>query len=197
MVAGSLRAGVLALQGDVAEHRRALAACGAAPLEVRTREDLEAVDALVIPGGESTTMLKLIDRYELRDPLVKRIEAGMPTFGICAGAILLASRTSDGEPPLGVLDLTVHRNAYGRQRESFEAEVDMAGVGVVPAVFIRAPVFEEPGPGLEVLATWAGCPVAVRSGNVLAIAFHPELAGTLALHRYFLEDVAARSEGVA
>jgi 5'-phosphate synthase pdxT subunit len=189
------------LQGDVAEHRRALEACGAEPLEVRTSADLEAVDALVIPGGESTTILKLIDRYELRDPLVKRIEAGLPVFGTCAGAIVLAARTSDGEPPLGVLDIGVLRNAYGRQRESFEAEVDVAGVGLVRAVFIRAPVFVEVGPGVEVLATFDGRPVAVRSGNLLAIAFHPELirpleggpgelTGTLGLHRYFLEEIA-------
>jgi len=187
---GPVRAGVLALQGDFAEHRRALEACGASSVEVRTLEDLEGVDALVIPGGESTTMLKLIDRYDLRDPLLKRIEAGMPVFGTCAGAIVLAAWTSDGEPPLGVLDIGVRRNAYGRQRESFEAEVEVAGVGVVPAVFIRAPVFEAPGPGVEVLGTWAEHPVAVRSGNLLAIAFHPELAGTLSMHRYFLEELA-------
>ena len=185
-----MRSGVLALQGDVEEHRRALEACGADASEVRTAADLESIDALVIPGGESTTILKLIDRYELRESLVKHIEAGLPVFGTCAGAIVLASRSSDGERPLGVLDVAVRRNAYGRQRESFEAEVEVAGVGTVPAVFIRAPVFEDPGEGVEVLGMWAGRPVAVRSGGVLAIAFHPELAGTLAMHRFFLEEVA-------
>ena len=185
-----MRPGVLALQGDFAEHRRALEACGTDPIEVRTAADLEHVDALIMPGGESTTMLKLVDRYELREPLVKHIEAGMAVFGTCAGAIVLASKASDGEPPLGVLDIAVRRNAYGRQRESFEAEIDVTGVGIVPAVFIRAPVFEDPGEGVEVLATWAGRPVAVRSGRLLAIAFHPELAGTLALHRFFLEEMA-------
>jgi 5'-phosphate synthase pdxT subunit len=185
-----VRPGVLALQGDFAEHRRALEACGVDAAEVRSAADLERVDALVIPGGESTTILKLIDRYELREPLVKHIEAGLPVFGTCAGAIVLASKASDGEPPLGVLDVAVRRNAYGRQRESFEAEIEVAGVGTVPAVFIRAPVFEDPGDGVEVLARWADRPVAVRSGGLLAIAFHPELAGTLAMHRFFLEEVA-------
>ena len=185
-----MRPGVLALQGDFAEHRRALEACGTDASEVRTAADLERIDALIIPGGESTTILKLIDRYELREPLVKHIEAGLPVFGTCAGAIVLASKSSDGELPLGVLDVAVRRNAYGRQRESFEAEVEVAGVGTVPAMFIRAPVFEDPGEALEVLATWDGRPIAVRSGGVLAIAFHPELAGTLAMHRFFLEEVA-------
>jgi 5'-phosphate synthase pdxT subunit len=185
-----VRPGVLALQGDFAEHCRALQACGTDPVEVRTIGDLERIDALIVPGGESTTMLKLIDRYELREPLVKHIEAGMPVFGTCAGAIVLASRASDGEPPLGVLDVTVRRNAFGRQRESFETEVDVAGVGRVSAVFIRAPVFEDPGEEVEVLATWADRPVAVRAGALLAIAFHPELTGTLGMHRFFLEEIA-------
>ena len=184
-----MRTGILALQGDVGEHARALRACGADPVEVRSPSDLEGVDALVIPGGESTTMLKLIDRYELRDPLVKRIEAGLPVLGTCAGAVVLASRTTDGEAPLGVLDLSVRRNAYGSQRESFEAEIEVAGVGPLTAVFIRAPVFEDPGPGVEVLAAWAERPVVVRSGRLLATAFHPELSGTPALHGYFLEEM--------
>jgi len=201
-----MRAGILALQGDVGEHRSALRACGADAVEVRSASDLEGVDALVIPGGESTTMLKLIDRYELRDPLVKRIEAGLPVLGTCAGAIVLASRTTDGDlpvrsarvgvgatgaslRPLGVLDLSVRRNAYGSQRESFEAEIEVAGVGPLTAVFIRAPVFEDPGPGVEVLAAWAERPVVVRSGRLLATAFHPELSGTPALHGYFLEEM--------
>jgi 5'-phosphate synthase pdxT subunit len=192
MSGGRVRAGILALQGDVVEHGRVLRQCGADPVEVRAPSDLEDLDALVIPGGESTTMLKLIDRYELRDPLVKRIEAGLPTLGTCAGAIVLASRTSDGEQPLGVLDLSVRRNAYGSQRDSFEAEVDVAGVGPLTAVFIRAPVFEDPGPGAEVLATWGGRPVVVRSGRLLVTSFHPELSGTPALHRWFLDGAGGR-----
>ena len=194
------RVGVLGLQGDFAEHLRVLTGIGAEAVDVRRPEQLDDIDALIIPGGESTTILKLIDRYELREPLVKHIEAGLPVFGTCAGAIVLASKSSDGEPPLGVLDVAVRRNAYGRQRESFEAEVDVAGVGTVRAMFIRAPVFEDPGEGVDVLATWAGRPVAVRSGGLLAVAFHPELirpregglgelAGTLAMHRFFLEEI--------
>jgi 5'-phosphate synthase pdxT subunit len=189
----SIRAGILALQGDVSEHAAALRHCGATPVEVRRGSDLEAIDALIIPGGESTTMLKLIDRYELREPLVKRIETGLPVFGTCAGAIVLATSTSDGEQPLGVLNLSVLRNAYGSQRESFEADVDVAGVGLLRAVFIRAPVFQRAGPGVEVLATWAGRPVVVRSDRLLASAFHPEIAGTAAMHRFFLEQVASLS----
>jgi len=185
-----VRPGVLSLQGDVAEHLRALAACGCDPLEVRTSDELAAVDALVIPGGESTTILKLLDRYALREPLVRRIRQGLGVLGTCAGAIVLAARSSDGETPLGVLDIAVRRNAYGRQRESFEAEVEVSGAGRVPALFIRAPVFEELGPGVEVLGTLDGHPVAVRSGKLLALAFHPELSGTEAVHRLFVEEIA-------
>lgn len=192
---GTVRAGVLALQGDFAEHLASLAACGAPGVEVRSPADLDGVDALIIPGGESTTILKLIDRYELREPLVKRIEAGMPVFGTCAGAIVLAARTSDGEVPLGLLDLFVRRNAYGRQRESFEAEVQVDGIGTVSGVFIRAPVFEDPGPGVVVLAAWDQRPVAVRSGNILATAFHPELTGSLGMHRYFLDEIGPQPRG--
>ncbi|HLH28312.1 MAG TPA: pyridoxal 5'-phosphate synthase glutaminase subunit PdxT [Acidimicrobiales bacterium] len=181
--------GILALQGDVAEHRRALRACGVEPVDVRSGAELDAVDALVIPGGESTTMLKLIDRYDLREGLVKRIEAGMPVLATCAGAIVLAARVSDGEPPLGVLDLTVIRNAYGSQRESFETEVSVDGVGTVAAAFIRAPAFADPGPGVTVLARWDGRPVAVRAGNIVAVAFHTEITGTTDLHRYFVETI--------
>lgn len=180
--------GILALQGDVAEHCRALRACGVEPREVRTAGELGAVDALVLPGGESTTLLKLIDRYELGEPLVKRVEGGMPVLATCAGAIILATRVSDGEAPLGVLDLTVTRNAYGTQRDSFEADLEIAGIGAVRAAFIRAPVFEATGPGVEVLASWDGRPVVVRSGAILALTFHPEITGTPVLHRYFLDS---------
>jgi 5'-phosphate synthase pdxT subunit len=198
--------GVLALQGGFAEHIAALRRCAAGrpgALDVRgvrTSAELSASDALVIPGGESTTILKLLDRFELREPLVKRIRGGMPVFGTCAGAIVLSSRASDGEPPLGVLDLAVRRNAYGRQCESFEAEVDVRGVGPVRGVFIRAPVFERTGPDVDVLATLGHVeeadgatggerPVLVRAGPLLASAFHPELTDDLRLHRYFLDEV--------
>jgi 5'-phosphate synthase pdxT subunit len=191
--------GVLGLQGGFAEHLAALRRCGIEAVDVRNAGQLEACDALVIPGGESTTMLKLLDRFDLRAPLVERIEQGMPVFGTCAGAIVLSSRASDGEPPLGVLDLGVRRNAYGRQVESFETEVDVRGLGPVRGVFIRAPVFEETGEGVEVLATLAGPaangqgaeerPVLVRAGRLLASAFHPELTDDLRLHRFFLTEV--------
>lgn len=194
---GEPRVGILSLQGDVAEHRRALGACGVVGVEVRTPSDLEAVDALIIPGGESTTMLKLIDRGELRDPLVKRIEGGMPVLGTCAGAIVLAKRVSDGEVPLGVLDLSIIRNAYGSQRDSFETDIDVAGIGPMRAAFIRAPVFQDPGAGVEVLATWGQRPVAVRCGGILALAFHPEITGSAGVHRFFLDTVLGGRGSVA
>lgn len=191
--AAGRRVGVLALQGDFAEHRTALARTGASAYEVRSAEDLEEAEALVIPGGESTTMLKLLERFRLREPLTRRLREGMPAFGTCAGAILLAREASDGEPPLGALDLVVRRNAYGPQRYSFEADLEVRGVGTLRAIFIRAPVFESVGDGAQVLARWEGRPVLVRSGPVLAAAFHPELTGDLRLHRYFLEKVCAGS----
>jgi pyridoxal 5'-phosphate synthase pdxT subunit len=197
------RVGVLGLQGGFAEHIAALRRCGVEAVDVRDAVGLAGSDALVIPGGESTTMLKLLDRFELRAPLVERIEGGMPVFGTCAGAIVLSARSSDGEPPLGVLDLGVRRNAYGRQRESFETEVDVRGLGPVRGVFIRAPVFEDTGPGVEVLATLAANgeaqerPVLVRAGRLLASAFHPELTDDLRLHRYFLRQVCGFEPGAA
>lgn len=185
------RVGVLALQGDFAEHVAAVERLGASAREVRTQEEIEDIDALIIPGGESTTMLKLIDRFGLRDLVTKRIEDGMPVMGTCAGAIVLAREVSDGEPPLGVLDLSVRRNAYGRQKESFETEVEVKALGEkpFPAVFIRAPVFEKAGPGVEVLGVWAERPVVVREGKILASAFHPELTGDARMHSYFLDYV--------
>jgi 5'-phosphate synthase pdxT subunit len=185
------RVGVLALQGDFAEHLRALRRCEVTGMLVRTPEDLERVDALILPGGESTTMLKLADRVGLREPLKKRIHGGMPAFGTCAGAIVMANRVSDGETPLGVLDLQVNRNAYGRQVDSFEADVEVEGFagGPMRAVFIRAPVFEDPGKEVRVLAEWGGRPVVVRSDNILASAFHPELTDDERLHRWFLDEI--------
>lgn len=189
--------GVLALQGGFAEHRSALRRCGLDSLEVRTPDELHTVDALVIPGGESTTMLKLIDRFGLREPLVRRIEQGLPVLGTCAGAIVLATETSDGEPPLGLLDLTVRRNAYGRQRESFEEWIEVREMGAIPAVFIRAPLFERVGRKVEVLATWGDHPVLVRQGRLVASAFHPELTDDLRLHGYFAREVWGAGEASA
>jgi pyridoxal 5'-phosphate synthase pdxT subunit len=181
--------GVLALQGDFAEHLEILKSCGYSSLTVRSNEDLEKVESLIIPGGESTTILKLIDRYEMRDPLTKRIAGGMPVFGTCAGAIVLADRVSDGERTLGVVPLELERNAYGRQRESFEADLDVPELGAtVRGIFIRAPVIIDAGPA-TVMAKWADRPVLVRSGKVLLSTFHPELAGELRIHKYFVEKI--------
>ena len=181
--------GVLALQGDFAEHLAVLRSCGYPGSEVRSTEDLEDVDALIIPGGESTTILKLIDRFEMRDALKKRISSGMPVFGTCAGAIVLAQEVSDGEPPLGVAPVRIERNAYGRQRNSFEADLEIPELGgAVRGVFIRAPVITDPGDAY-VMGSWAGRPVLVRSGNLLLSTFHPELAGEKRVHRYFVEQI--------
>ena len=185
--------GVLALQGDFAEHLSVLESCGYRRMEVRSREDLERADALIIPGGESTTQLKLIDRYDLREPLFKRAEAGMPIFGTCAGAIVLATQTSDGEPPLRVVPLSIVRNAYGRQVDSFEADIEVPDLGRdVRGVFIRAPIIEDLGGG-SVMATFDGRPVLVRFHRVLAATFHPELVGESAIHEYFVEELCGDS----
>lgn len=184
--------GVLALQGDVREHVAALRALGAEPLEVRLPDQLTQVDALVLPGGESTAVSLLLDSSGLRGPLEDRLRSGLPAFGTCAGMILLARSVVDGSPTgLGAIDLTVRRNAFGSQARSFEAEVDVAGVegGPVHAVFIRAPVVEEAGPDVEVLAEVDGRPVVARQGSVLVCAFHPELMGDLRLHELFLQEV--------
>ncbi|HEX2054782.1 MAG TPA: pyridoxal 5'-phosphate synthase glutaminase subunit PdxT [Actinomycetota bacterium] len=185
------RIGVLALQGDFAEHLAVLDSLGYRHLLVKSSLDLDQADALVIPGGESTTMLKLVDRFEMRDALVKRISSGMPVFGTCAGAIVLADRVSDGERTLGVWDLDVQRNAYGRQAESFEADLEVAGWDEpVRGVFIRAPVVKDAGTS-EVMATWKDQPVLVRKEKMLAATFHPELAGELRVHRWFVEHLVA------
>ncbi len=185
------RIGILAVQGDVREHARALVEVGAEPVDVRLPRDLVGLDALILPGGESTTMRKLIDRYGLRDPIVALSQGGAPVYGTCAGMILLANRIADGdEPVLGLLDITVQRNAYGRQLDSFEADVEIPSLGGAPmhAVFIRAPVVSEVGAEVEVLARDPdGRPIAVRQGRVLATAFHPELTPDRRLHRLLLE----------
>jgi 5'-phosphate synthase pdxT subunit len=187
--------GVLALQGDVREHAALLRDFGAQTLAVRSVEDLERVDALVLPGGESTTIGFLLAEHDMLEPLRKRIEDGLPVLGTCAGAILLAKTVVGGAdqdrwPTIGVLDATVHRNAYGRQVDSFEDDVDVAGVGAMHAVFIRAPVIAEVGPGVAVLATHRDEPVVVRQDDIIAATFHPELAAESGLHRLLVEAMA-------
>lgn len=187
---GSLRVGVLALQGDFAEHVAVLEKCGYKGFEVRTVLDLEGASALIIPGGESTTILKLIDRADLRDPLRKRVRAGMPVFGTCAGSIVLAEKVSDGESPLGLLPAEIRRNAFGRQINSFEADIEVPKLRTsVRAAFIRAPIIQSVGPGVETLASFGGRPVLVQAGSRLACTFHTETSGETALHRYFVEQV--------
>ena len=189
------RVGVLALQGDVREHLRSLADAGAEGVPVRTLADLDAVDGIVIPGGESTTIGRLLSIFGLLEPLRRRIADGLPAYGSCAGMILLARDVLDGrpdQPTLGALDVTVRRNAFGRQVDSFETDLDVAGVdgGPVHAVFIRAPWVERVGEGVEVLAETAGHPVAVRQGPLLATSFHPELTGDRRVHELFVAMVA-------
>jgi 5'-phosphate synthase pdxT subunit len=183
--------GVLALQGDVVEHVRLLEQMGAGTVCVKSNEDLERIDALVIPGGESTTIGLLLEKYEMVDPIRKRIEDGMPALGTCAGAILLAKNVLGGDvPKIAVLDVTVHRNAYGRQVDSFEDDVDVDGVGTMHAVFIRAPVIESVGSNVAVLAEHRDRPIVVREANVIAATFHPELVGDSGLHRLLLESLS-------
>jgi pyridoxal 5'-phosphate synthase pdxT subunit len=179
--------GVLALQGDFEAHAGVLAKLGAEPRIVRTPADLEGLDALVIPGGESTTMTLGIEREGLAEPLRELIQAGTPVLGTCAGMIML-----DREH-LGLLDMSARRNAFGRQVQSFESELELQGFdGPLTAVFIRAPWVEEYGPEIEILAEVDGHPVAVRSGNILAVAFHPELTDDVRLHRWLVEQVRER-----
>ena len=185
-----MKAGVLALQGDFREHGRALADAGASPVEVRTVDDLAGVECLVIPGGESTTMGKLARAYDLVEPVRERAMAGMPVFGTCAGMIVMASRVVGGDPLFAVMDIGVERNAYGRQVESFEADVDVDGLDhPVRGVFIRAPRIIDVGDGVRVLAEHEGAPVVLAQGNLLVSSFHPELIGETALHRYLLEQL--------
>jgi len=186
--------GVLALQGDVPEHLTALAAAGAAAVPVRRPEELAAVDGLVIPGGESTTISKLATLFGLAEPLRAAIRNGLPVYGSCAGLIMVADKILDprsGQETFGGIDMIVRRNAFGRQNESFEAVVDVAGVtgGPVEGVFIRAPWVESVGADVEVLAEYGGHIVAVRQGRVLATSFHPELTGDHRVHELFVSMV--------
>ena len=195
--------GVLALQGDVAEHLRALAAVGARPTVVRRPDELESVDGLVIPGGESTTMWKLAVVFDLMEPLRKRVSGGLPVFGSCAGMIMLADRLldgADGQETVGGIDMTVRRNAFGRQVDSFESDIALAGLGspaerLFRAVFIRAPWVEQTGEQVEILGTEpaTGRIVAVRQGPLLATSFHPELTGDTRVHRLFVDVVRERA----
>ncbi|HEY8169917.1 MAG TPA: pyridoxal 5'-phosphate synthase glutaminase subunit PdxT [Candidatus Limnocylindria bacterium] len=187
------RIGVLALQGAVREHVTAITEIGADAVEVRLPRDLVDLDALILPGGESTTMRKLIDEYGLRDPIAAMARGGAPMLGTCAGMILLADRIADGDTPVfAAIDIEVHRNGYGRQLDSFEADLDAPSLGdeVMHGVFIRAPVVTDVGPGAEVLARDPdGRPVAIRQGRVLATAFHPELTPDRRIHRLLLEMI--------
>jgi pyridoxal 5'-phosphate synthase pdxT subunit len=192
----AVRIGVLALQGDTREHLAALRDAGADPLSVRRRDELDAVDALVIPGGESTTMSHLLRELDLLEPLRDRLADGFPAYGACAGMILLASEILDAGAggrealPLSGIDMTVRRNAFGRQVDSFEGDVEFSGFDdPVHAVFIRAPWVERVGDGVQVLARAAGHVVAVRQGRVLATAFHPEMTGDRRIHRLFVDMV--------
>jgi 5'-phosphate synthase pdxT subunit len=182
--------GVLALQGDVDEHAAALQRAGATPLAVKSVADLDRVDALIVPGGESTTVMKLLARFGLELPLVARVHAGMPFWGTCMGLIVAAHDVAGLEQPtLDLLDVTVRRNAFGRQNESAEVDLSIPVLGSEPfrAIFIRAPWIERAGPQVEVLAERAGHGVMVRQANVLGTSFHPELGRDLRVHEYFLE----------
>lgn len=186
--------GVLALQGDVREHLVALAGLGVTARPIRRASELADLDGIVIPGGESTTICRLLDVFELRDPLVARLQDGLPAFGSCAGMIVMATEILDGRPdqrPLGVIDIVVRRNAFGRQVDSFESDLEIEGIDGSPVrgVFIRAPWVERTGPGVTVLARVGEHPVAVRQGNVLATSFHPEVSGDDRLHELFLSIV--------
>ena len=211
LVSSSIRIGVLAVQGDVREHLYALSALGVEAVGVRRSRELDDVDALVIPGGESTTMDKMVRAFDLQVPLQKRIADRMPVYGSCAGMIMLADRIADARPDqqtLGGLDITVRRNAFGRQVDSFEEDLHIPRIAertttaaagqpsTFKAVFIRAPWVEEMGEGVEVLATVEAGPakgrvVAIQQGNLLATSFHPEVTGDHRIHEYFIQMVRA------
>jgi 5'-phosphate synthase pdxT subunit len=190
-----VKIGVLALQGAFREHAEALTALGADVALVKRPEHLDSVDAIFLPGGESTTIDKLLDSSELRAPLTRRLRDGLPAFATCAGLILCATEVVDGRPdqmPLGVLDVTVRRNGYGRQRESFETPLAVQGLadGDFPGVFIRAPVVERVGAGVEVLAEYDGVAVLGRAEHIWFASFHPELSGDLRLHQLFVNHLS-------
>jgi len=184
--------GVLALQGDVAEHLQALEESGVQALTVKSEEDLGRVDGLIIPGGESTTVMKLLHRFELAEPVIARTREGMPLWGTCMGMIVVARDvTGTPQPTLGLMDISVRRNAFGRQNESAEVSLPIPALGSknFPAVFIRAPWVERAGPAVEVLAERDGRAVMVRQENMLGTSFHPELSGDRRVHEYFMRMV--------
>lgn len=190
-----MKVGVLALQGDVREHVSTLIACGVDPINVRRSSEIDQIDALVLPGGESTTIAQLSEVFGIYDQLKSRIADGMPVYGSCAGMILLADEILDakvGQKTFGGLNITVRRNAFGRQVDSFESDISFkdGSSDLMRAVFIRAPWVEKVGADVEVLATVDTHPVAVRSKTLLATSFHPELTGDHRIHRYFIEEVA-------
>ena len=189
-----MKVGVLALQGDVREHILALNECGASAQAVKTHDEISSIDALVIPGGESTTISKMARSFNLFELISNRISNGMPTYGSCAGLILLANKVEDaivGQESFGGLDVVARRNAFGRQVDSFEMDLEIKGISSPKfrAIFIRAPWIESVGTKVEVLAQVDGHAVAVRDGHILATSFHPELTGDNRIHRYFLDVV--------
>jgi len=190
-----MKVGVLALQGDVREHISSLIACGVGAVPVRRESEIQSIDALVLPGGESTTIAQLSEVFGIYDVLKQRIASGMPVYGSCAGMILLATEILDakvGQKSFGGLDISVRRNAFGRQVDSFESDIEFADGSseLIRAVFIRAPWVEKVGDAVQVLASIDSHPVAVRSQTALATSFHPELTGDHRIHRYFIEHVA-------
>ena len=190
-----MKVGVLALQGDVREHISSLIACGVGAVPVRRESEIQSIDALVLPGGESTTIAQLSEVFGIYDLLKQRIASGMPVYGSCAGMILLATEILDakvGQKSFGGLDISVRRNAFGRQVDSFESDIEFADGSqeLIRAVFIRAPWVEKVGDAVQVLASIDSHPVAVRSQTALATSFHPELTGDHRIHRYFIEHVA-------
>jgi pyridoxal 5'-phosphate synthase pdxT subunit len=192
-----MKVGVLALQGAFREHREVLDALGVEAVEVRTSAQLGALDAMILPGGESTTVSQLLDSSDVREPLAELLTDGFPVLGTCAGMILLARDVVDGRPDqrsFGAIDVAVRRNAYGRQRDSFEAPLDVDGLagGPFPGVFIRAPRIESVGERVEVLAAHEDVPVLARQGAVVVSSFHPELSGDLRLHEWFLSESGTR-----
>ena len=189
-----MNVGVLALQGDFREHLAALAECGVAAIAVKTVDEINSIDALVIPGGESTTISKLAKAFDLFDLIKNRIASGLPTYGSCAGMIMVAKSIKDpasGQESFGGIDIEVERNAFGRQVDSFEEDLDFKGISgpKFRAVFIRAPWVANLGNGVEVLSEIDGHAVAVRQGKVLATSFHPELTSDNRIHRYFIEEI--------
>jgi pyridoxal 5'-phosphate synthase pdxT subunit len=192
--------GILALQGDVAEHASKMRLAGAEAVAVKTASDLSRVDALILPGGESTTVMKLLERAGLSELIAQRVRAGMPLWGTCMGMIVAAVEVADlDQPTLGLIDVTVRRNAFGRQNESAEVDLPIPVLGSrpFPAVFIRAPWVERVGPAVELLAERGGHGVMIRQGNVLGTSFHPELTSDPRVHAYFLEMVRKALEACA